>query len=517
MAAECGHTALETQRQTWRCIRKLSIFLHEINAAEETPLPVAVADDFRRWLSESKLCGSTAQSVLNIVLRLLTWCSRNAKGVIDARSKLVVRGFVRSPPKQKRALDEQAIKRILAACYSDIDRVEADLAFGARLTKGTPTDDERPLAELLRELLSLGSGLLPTQKTINRSGKSYARRVDDAGGLRRLTRLLWITPESMLPYYLAVQIQTGGNPMAIAEISRDCVAPHPLRADLERLIWLKRRANREQRCEFPAGRDWSAPSLIRRICRLNSALIQHCSDTHQDKAFICLKANRVASVPCFQMFHHLLDAFIQRHDLPPFDFHEARKVSAAAHHRATRSMEAARSRLDHKSLRTTQLYTTTNDVADHHDQVIRHFQGELIRLSKSPSRTPLSANSAQTGVRGAGRMETVFGFGCRDPYAGVSPGSRVGALCLQFQRCATCPGAIVPVDDPRVVARLLAASQGLAAARERAQSEGWWERYLAIYEPTRRILDDSILSLVDPAIREAAMQMVSTQPMLWLE
>ncbi|HKU28270.1 MAG TPA: hypothetical protein VJQ54_22575, partial [Candidatus Sulfotelmatobacter sp.] len=110
-----------------------------------------------------------------------------------------------------------------------------------------------------------------------------------------------------------------------------------------------------------------------------------------------------------------------------------------------------------------------------------------------------------------------FGFGCKDPFAGLAPGSEPGRMCLQFFRCATCPGALIPVDDIRVVARLLSASEALRQARQQSIREGWTMRFEVMYGPVQAILDQEILPILGEAIVERARQLVDTNRLPWIE
>jgi hypothetical protein len=342
---------------------------------------------------------------------------------------------------------------------------------------------------------------------VNRSGNAFARRIEDFGGHRTLTKLLWLSSEAMFPFYLAVLVQTSGNPDAIKELTRSCIVPHPLRSDLERLVWFKQRSSSEQRADFPAGRAWSAPSLVRRLCLLNECLLPWCEQPRlRDRVFICYNGvHRTTSIPSPSTFQDALINFIARNRLPAFQLKDIRSSGAVEHHLAAGTVNAAKERLNHKSLATTTRYTSLADRRDEHDRVIRHFQGEIVRLSMLTEVEPTMANASFENV--APGADTVFGFRCKDPWSGLAPGSTPGSPCLQFSRCATCPGALIPVDDPVVVARLLATLSALEETRKLAFSAGWSQRYLALYEPTREILISQVLPAVHPAIKEIAMSL----------
>ncbi|MDR7332717.1 hypothetical protein [Roseateles asaccharophilus] len=514
IVGQFGHTSLEAQRQSWRCLRKLSAFLNAAGVEQKPNLPHDVLSRFRDWLAVSGLASSTAQSTLNVVSATLAWCYRNVPAVLSPATSLLVQGFVRTAPVVRPPLTPAELKAILAACYADIEETEAKLAAGRRIIEGRPANaEEAELAPIVSKLLELGGGDLPRLRDIFSSRVGLGTRVFKMGGTDMLLGRLWLTTEAIFPFYVAILAQTSGNPYAILAMQRGCLRDHPLREDLERVVWLKLRSHSEQHAEFPKGRTWSAPELCRRLMALNEGLLEQCIPEDRDKLFICKKKKiREVGAMKFQMMHVLLDQFIGRHQLPGFDFKDLRKAGAAAHHQATGSVVAAQRRLNHRSVVTTARYTRIEDRSDAHDAVIRKFQGQLMSGVVREG----AVRDSTVKQRPAGH-ETVFGFSCADPFAGVAPGSIVGKPCLQFHRCATCPGALITLDDATVVARLLATGRALDEARERSLKEGWWPRFKEAYEPTRLILQDELLPAVAPAIREKALSLPTAAAMLHLE
>ena len=513
LVGQFGHTSLEAQRQAWRCLRKFASFLVESRTPQTPYLPPDVLARFRDWLGTASLASSTAQSVLNVVGATLSWCYRNVPAIMSPATTLVVQGFVRSAPAPRAALGPDGLKAILAACYSEIEEVEARLSVGQRILDNRPANTaESELAALVARLLELGNGDIPLIKEIHNSRLGLGHRVNKLGGTRALVRSLWLTTEGLFPFFLAILAQTSGNPFAVLSMGRDCIRHHPLREDLERVVWLKLRSHGEQHAEFPKGRRWSAPELCRRLMALNAKLVACSPPEDQGSLFLCKRSSRDVGTMKFQMLHILLDAFIKRHGLASFDFKDLRKAGAAAHHHATGSVIAAQRRLNHRSVTTTARYTRIEDRSEAHDAVIRKFQGQL--MLSAAQRPP--AATLPNAVPAVGH-ETVFGFQCADPFAGVAPGSTAGSPCLQFQRCATCPGALIPLDDAQVVARLLATWRALGDARKRSLEEGWWPRFKEAYEPTRLILQDELLPAVAPAVRERAAALPTAAAMLHLE
>lgn len=513
LVGQYGHTSLESQRQSWRCLRKFAAFLVSAGIPQEPCLPPDALSRFRDWLGSSGLSTSTAQSVLNVVTATLSWCSRNVPAVLSPDTGLLVKGFVRSAPAARSQLTADDLKAILASCYAEIEEAEARLATGGRILANHPANaDEAELATLVAQLLQLGRGDLPRLIDTHRSRLGLGHRVLKLGGTTALLRRLWVCTDTVFPFFLAILTQTSGNPYAVLAMTRDCVRTHPLRDDLERIVWLKRRSKAEQHAEFPKGRMWSAPELCRRLLALNEGLLGQCPPEDRDKLFICKRTSREVGLMKMQMLHILLDSFIERHRLPKFDFKDVRRAGAAAHHTAAGSVVAAQRRLNHRSPVTTARYTRIEDRSSAHDAVIRRFQGQLMSGTSTRKVEQTVANrSPRPG------HETVFGFFCADPFAGTAPGSTAGKQCLQFQRCATCPGALVTLDDARVVARLLATSRSLTDARQRSLKEGWWPRFKEAYEPTRLILEQDLLPAIAPAVRERALALPTPANLLYLE
>jgi len=86
------------------------------------------------------------------------------------------------------------------------------------------------------------------------------------------------------------------------------------------------------------------------------------------------------------------------------------------------------------------------------------------------------------------------------------------SLCEQFYRCATCPGALIVLDDVKIIAKLLQARKDLLEAKERAVVEGWWPRYETYYLPSLRILETEIVPAIASDLRMQAEAYAVTVP-----
>jgi len=203
-----------------------------------------------------------------------------------------------------------------------------------------------------------------------------------------------------------------------------------------------------------------------------------------------------------------LAEFASRHELPEFDFKDWRSVSAWEHYREGRTLRAAQRRLNHANIRTTAVYIDAGNINSVQYSVISKFQGELISYAIDSKEGQINSPKERISKRGA--ASTVFGFECKDPFAGLDGTSPIGSRCMNFTRCSTCPGALVPLDDTRVVARILAAKLAIEKARGEAERHGWIERYNLLYADTLLIITDMILPAVSPAVRSKAQDLMAS-------
>lgn len=504
-----GQNCVETRRQVWRCIRKFSKFLAETELGIALPLPPDVLVRFRNWLAGQDLSGTTCQAHLNEVRRALLWINRNSNSILHSSTIFSVPAFVRDEPEASLPLGREAIKQILAACYAEIDQVHARMNRGRRILAGEDlTTEEHGLHVLLIKLLNIGKGVIPSQKALRGIRGVSMKKINYYGGLRNLWKLISPSAEDVFPFYLAILAQCSGNPMSIRNMGRDCIRAHPLREDRRSLVWLKERSNREQIADFSVKRPRSAPILVGELLEINERLVKHISPSERNMLFLS-NGNCRPSVPCMQLLHVLLDAFISRHNLRSFDFKQLRKAGAVLHFRVSNDIQVPRSRLNHRSSKTTFSYTASDEVRQENDRLINRFQGELVAQSTTiSSRFAEEVELSQIESGDTKNAATVFGFGCKDPYAGVGPGSVPGKICLKFTSCATCPGAIVVLDDIRVVTRLIKSSAELKSAHQRAMEEGWLERFNALYDGVQKIIDEELLARTNPLMIEKAKSLI---------
>jgi hypothetical protein len=312
----------------------------------------------------------------------------------------------------------------------------------------------------------------------------------------------WLSPADLVPFYIAILVQSAGNPMSVLRMCRQCITQHPLRADLEFLEWYKPRANREQRVEFSKEKEWSAPNVIRRLVRLNANLLAHANGEDRDKLFLAM-VNRTAQIPSPGRLRTLHQLFLKKHSLRPATFREYRAANAELHRLAVGDLTAPQTRLNHVSAQTTLLYVDRKRMQSECEESIHHFQGRIVEEALAKVGNP-TRETVELGTY----SDTVFGFGCTAPFAGIAPGSRAGELCENFSHCAQCPGALVPLDNPNVVARLLATWAALERTRRRAEAQGWMQRFNALYAIPFQVLSMELLPRVSARTKAQALPLM---------
>lgn len=520
LIAEFGHNSALSKKQNLAYARYLVCYLQQLGFHHTVPLPAGVMVDIHQILCDSGLKNSTCQTRQNVILSLLRWCHRNLPDVISRDAKLDVPGFVREASLVKSNLSVDAVKKILSACYLEIDEIELRLNRGRDMMSDEMNSVDRVGKKLVEDLLLVGNGRIPIQRDLLGQGLLLPRRVQEYGGLYKIRSQLYFMHEDVLPFYIAVLAQSAGNPMAVQEMEMDCVESHPLRRDLEYLIWEKRRSSSEQRVEFPVDKKWSAPNLVRRILALNAPLREYAIDQDRSRLFLSHSSrSQVPTVPSAQSLHNALSGFVKRHNLENFDFRDFRKSSATAHRVAGGTIEIARKKLNHRNSSTTaKYYSGPEDVSQANDAAIVGFQGLLINVSAQGKNLKDSCSkfSSEHG-ESSSPSETVFGFQCADPFAGIDGRSPKGNRCMHFSQCSTCPGAIIPVDDPLVIAKVISSQIALKDARARAEISGWDLRFNKLYASTLNVIEKEILPFVHADVLRVARDHIDKTRIPFLE
>ena len=411
-------------------------------------------------------------------------------------------------------LNEEQIKMVLKACQEDIDFYWQKFLQGERLLAGDVRDvSEQELSEVLNAILECGGGIFPTQAQLQKSKKKIPklmRRINELGGLLALRQYCFATLASIVPYYISIVAQTAGNADAILLMSRNTLVDHEIFETSKLVTWEKRRGARTQRREFDIRKRYAPPNLIEDVIKMTDRFVASVPSIHKDKLFLHQELS-VPSLMSRQSLHNYLKEFIKKHALPDFDPSDLRRTSAELHEKVGGKLVAQKV-LNHAKVSTTEIYFDRNRKRQEHDKLIHRFQGALLKKVCGVSDTGIVPQPH----RSEGNA-TTFGFDCKDPFSGIAPGSIQGKLCDKFQMCATCPGAIIVLDDAGVVARLVKTKQHLIGFFNIAQQSGWAERFEAVYQPSLNILEQVIAKIDKEILYQAEQLLPQISPLPDLE
>lgn len=443
----------------------------------------------------------TRYSTYTTLRTLLQWLQRCRPGVLGE----IEFPFNPFPWKNRdvRRIDKlsaQDLRAILKACEHDITRLRtlrenAEQEMAA--ARGGSTDSIGTLGALLQIIDQRHDGILPPWATLHGPGfASFRRALRKYGGGTRIRLCLYPLGEALLPYYLAILIHAAGNPESIAELRCDCLQPIPLLDDRELLVWTKARAGVLQRRSFRSTDSFEPPTLVRELLEWTRRLRPYASTADRSRLFLFRANNHVTALSAALAKNLVLTGFLARHHLPHFALASIRPSVLTAFYRSSGDLRQVKAIANHAHLSTTVGYVQGPEVeAQNHVRVAalqsaflghieRPKQNERLPDQIKRTQSPTSRSAPPTGA-----AVSMFGFDCKDAFAGVAPGTRRGELCTNFLGCFTCPNAVITAEAASL-ARLLQARDHLRAASGYLHPARWE----AIYAPQVRILEEDILT-----------------------
>ncbi len=418
-------------------------------------------------------------------------------------------------------LPAQDLRAILTACEQDITALRA-LRENAdkQMAAARVCDDSSisTLGELLHVVDQRYGGLLPPWSALRGPAHlSFLHTLKKCGGSKIVSLCLYPRAESLLPYYLAILIHTAGNPQAIAGLSCDCLQPIPLLDDRELLVWKKARAGAPQRRAFRRAASFEPPALVREIIQWTQRLRPYAKADDLNRLFLFRTKMRVGAFTPTTANILLPGSFFVRHHLPHFALASIRSAVLTAFYRASGDLRQVRAIANHAQLSTTVRYVESPEVRAQNRLRVATLQSAWLgHLDHSPPNETGASNDKEvrsSSVTAAkpptGAMISMFGFNCRDAFAGIAPGTRRGELCTHFLGCFTCPNAVITAE-PNSVARLLQARAHLQAGSAYLHPARWD----ALYAPQLRILEEDILTRFSERELTAAAPLLGTLPSL---
>ncbi len=540
--ASFASAATATRKGYWKSLRTFARFAAEDGSiAEIATLTTAAVGRYVAWLDRQRSPKGNAWGIstrhgryLPIKI-MLEWAMRNRAHLMPEQLQFPANPFPgRHGTPVPRRLPAHELKAILRACYAEIDIAWARFEEGRAILETDHdgvADDRRDLETLLVATGRAGGGIMPWYDRA--PGRQSHRRMRRAGGTRMLAQHLHLTVDTLVPFFLAIAIQTAANPDSLRNIERDCLASHPL--DPHRIIvdWAKPRAGnamrRAQRRTFDKRRRYSVPNLVEKVLAMSAPLVTHAPPAERDRLFL-IRGNRPKGVGVIGS--QTLDAGIRRFiarsnqsitawnaahpeqlrsPMRPFAPVLFRGSVATEHYKvAGGDIRVVQALLNHAQASTTDLYVRGPETQRMYEKTIASLQHRMIGwIVMRPEVQGVEQNiDGHIGNSNEGAAEA-FSHICINPMAGKAPGSAQGRLCPGFMSCLSCPGLVIPIDT-RHLARILQVMRKLEIARDRLDAERW----RSIYAPSYRILKEEILPDFPVEMREEAERMIATLPPL---
>jgi hypothetical protein len=502
-------------------------------AASMAEVDASLLNAFITWLNRRPISKGSRQAIWSSFKQLVAWLQRHSSDLLHRELILPFNPFprVEAETQPRESLSKAELAMVLAAARTDIDtswrtfqegrealaRVDGQAIAAETDFRRLNLDD---LGVLLAILTGRYGGLVPPIRVSLVNGTGFwrlHRAILSRGGASEVARFLHATPETLVPYMIAIAAQTFANPEALRLMRRDCMSEHVLLEGRAVITWTKGRSNRPQRRSFLRDKCFSVPNLIDRVLALTEPLVPHVPSSARELLFLSgnvLVSRGVGVIRHDLMIRHVR-LFAARHGLRGAN--GTPLALALANLRAT-GLTLAHEALGHDVLKTQVLanHASPNTTRRYVDRpVVRAAQAiELGRLQArfvaAIRSGDLDLSSGQTKRGGplptiSTQNATASGFICADPLAGIAPGQSKGKLCTAWLGCFTCPNAVIPLEA-ETLARLIRMREALSDARARLAPDRWH----LLYAPKLEILERDVLPRFSTAVHEAAMERLKT-------
>lgn len=504
--------AAATTQSRWKDVRLFSRFLSEVDTVTDvTDLDTQLIHRFVEWLNVSatergaqRKLGSRARAYGTLKL-LLQWLYRHRPNSVPTirfpTNPFPGWGYSWEP---RGHLAPEHLSAILKACEIEINRIWTKFERGQAIAASKPTELPQPLSSREAAIWYLhdqyGAVIPPYKAFLATPAASRTQQtLSRWQGINEMASNFCATLNSVIPYYLAILIQTAGNPEAILNLQRDCLRPIPLNPELETVSWMKPRAGRIQRRLFSVKKRFHPPALIRQMLAMTEPLVNHVFAPDRNRLFLFTGAGPPRALGAMTLWKNVA-RFIQRHRLPPFTLASLRPTVLGAYYRATSDIKQVQMVAQHAQVATTVRYLQSTEVRDANRRQIAEHQAALVQwfeasVTRGTVQNALNCDEETAQAVVDRRHATTFGFTCRDPFAGIGPLARKRVLCPAFTGCFTCPNAVIFLDNA-TLARLLQARDHLRAARG-AMDDARWSTF---YQPQVHILEQDLIPRFNPEL-----------------
>jgi hypothetical protein len=232
-AVDAGST-LRTRHSRWQALRLFARFVAEDGAVRSTrDLTTETVGRFIAWLAHRRSrtgepwAQRTRATTFAVVRSLLVWAHRHRPEQLPSKLAIPHNAFPlrRQNQEPRTRLSEAHLKAILRACYEEIDEAWRRFEWGQAVVRAPELPPKtlrgQGLARWLWRISRIGNGLMPDSETLLRHGICPGTLVRHWGGMRTVAQYLHLTTDSLVPFYLAIAIQTAANPDSLRVIARD--------------------------------------------------------------------------------------------------------------------------------------------------------------------------------------------------------------------------------------------------------------------------------------------------------
>lgn len=528
-----------TQRACWQALQSFARFAQEDAGIQSiADLITAAIGRYIAWLDRQTNHAGEPRSLsgranlLSYLRQLIEWTKRHHPSRLPQRIDFPFRVYSNRNAQPRRRLPEEQLKAILRACYEDIDAAWERFELGQEILRcdTAPAGATAELHRLVRDLADISGGVMPTRLNLvaHRLNMSAIAR---HGGLRTLAGYLHLTSETLLPFYIALAIQTAANPQALMQFRRDCVRPHPL--DEHRVIidWDKARAGdkfkRAQRRSFDRRRRYAAPNLVDKLLAMTAPLAAQATLRDRERLFLLRSEKTLTVAPiALSTVTHGVRGFIARANeriaiwnraaperpralLPDFAAVLLRGSVATEHYQASGGdIVHVQQILNHASVLTTEAYVKGPRTEQLRRDIVARLQRLMVGWIVGEADTSATRRGT-VAAELAARATAPFGHDCLNPLAGTAPGTQAGQACQHLGGCLRCPGLVIPIDAPHL-ARILQAKEAFERSREQLDPQRWE----LLYAPSYRILVQDILPDFPDALQAQAAALAANLPHL---
>jgi len=482
------------------------------------------------WFDAQSLTKGSRSSLWTTLKVALAWLQRRRPDLVQPGLELPANAFPRryADARPLPALAREEIEAVLAACRVDIEASWADFQYGRALMAAAAHKvdaageasviDLRDLGVLLVVTTRRYGGILPEQRVQSPGDGMHGkvqRAIKTHGGLKRVCRFLHATPDTIVPYMVAIAAQTFANPDALRTMRRDCMSEDLLLEGRVHVTWGKGRAGRAQRRSFLRNRSMSVPNLIDRVLTLTAPLVPHAPSGDRDKLFLWGDVSRLRRVGLVTRSPGPLQRLVDRHALLGRDGQPFRLVLAflrptglaLAHAALGHDVTKTQALANHADRGTTRRYVAQPVIQAEQESGLARLQGRFVEAVRSGKGLVKQAGRADEVVDVDARSATASGFICSDPLSGIAPGQRKGRLCTAWLGCFTCPNAVIPLEAD-TLAQLMVMRTALADARTGMSLDRWQ----LLYAPKLEILERDILPRFPASVHAVAGPMVGQVP-----